>query len=199
MSDISATINQKGCEGTGLTEDLAAELYHRVGHSFMAIVELQVVDKTGPNLKDKRGVKLALTQVWPAEDDNLNHHLRDITLVMHQNHAVIGADGTRQQILLEEGHDGVEPTVDAVIAANPGLKPHPYISSQLAIDDTAAGPVCDVCGKTEADRIHHMPATDPFAVDETDDEAEGDPGEPEDIELDDAEMDDEDQAEPDEA
>lgn len=181
MSDTTAKINSKGCEGTGITEDLAAELYHQVGQHFMAIVELQVIDKHGPNLKDKRGVSLGLTQVWPAQDPNLEDHLRELTRVLHQNTAVTGADGTRQQILLEEGRDGIEPTVDGVIAANPGLKFHPYVSSQLAIDDSENGPVCDVCGKTEADRIHQAPpSTNPFEVldeEHTEEDREEDPEE----------------------
>lgn len=173
MTDTTAKIRAKGCENTGITEEIANKMFHAVGSHYMAIVELEVAEPHGPTTDGKRRVDLTLTQVWPAEDDNLNDHLRELTRVLHQNKGIVGADGTRQQILLEEGsdgRDGVEPTVDQVIAANPGLKPHPYVSSQLAIDDTENGPVCDVCGKTEADRIHHMPAANPFAVDEDPDE-----------------------------
>lgn len=164
MTDTTASIAAKGLEGTGVTEDLAAELFHKVGKSLMAIVELQVTDKHGPNIKGKRKVTLSLTQVWPAEDDNLDDHLRQISRVLHQNHGLRpGPDGSRQEIAVASG-DGVEPTVDAVINANPGLKPHTYVTSMLAVDDTDAGPVCDVCGKTESDVVHRAAVSDPFEV-----------------------------------
>jgi hypothetical protein len=164
MSDTTAKIRAKGLDATGVTETIASQMYTRKGSHYMAIVEIKV-DETHENAEGKRKVDLVITQVEPSTDPTLDDHLRELTRTLYYNRQT--ADGN--QPTLETG-DTLEPTVEAVINANPGLKPHPYLTSQLAIDDTEAGPVCDVCGKAEADVIHHMPAVDPFTVDEPEDE-----------------------------
>lgn len=169
MSDTTAKIRAKGLDATGVTEEIASQMYSRKGAHYMGIVEIKV-DETHENAEGKRKVDLILTQVEPSTDRNLDEHLRELTRTLYYNRQT--ADG--QQPTLETS-DGIEPTVDAVIAANPGLKPHDYISSMLAVDDTENGPVCDVCGKTEADAIHHMPSTEPFKVDVEEPATAGDP------------------------
>lgn len=171
MTDTTAKIRAKACEATGLTEEIASRLFNQVGSHVMAIVELEVKEPHGPNTEGKRRIDLVLTQVEPSTDPNLDAHLRELTRTLYYNRQVaIGAEPTLET-------EGPEPTVDAVIKANPGLKSHDYLSSMLAMDNQGEnGPVCDVCGKTETDRIHHMPATDPFNVeDDEDDEDDSDP------------------------
>ena len=162
MTDTHAKIRAKGLDATGVTEQIADQMYRSKGARYMAIVEIKV-DETHENAEGKRKVDLILEQVEPATDTTLDEHLRNLTRTLHYNRQVaIGEEPTLDSM------DAVEPTVEAVIAANPSVLPHPFMTGMLGITDTEAGPVCDVagCGKVEADRIHHMPATDPFTVNE---------------------------------
>lgn len=164
MTDTTATINAKGLDATGITEDIAAELFHKVGTHLIAIVDLQVVDKHGPNVKGKRKVTLSIDGIEPALDDNLAEHLRELTRTLYYNRQVATNGPTLD--------GGDEPSVDQVLAAGAKHKPHPYLASTLSLDDDA---VCDVCGQIEATAVHadRDQLDDPFTVTEADlDEAE---------------------------
>lgn len=142
MTDTTAGIAAKGLDGTGFTEELAAELFNRVGSHMMAIVDLQVVDRSGPNVKGKRKVQLVIDGIEPATDDNLAEHLRELRRVCHYNRKLDGHTGTTTQ--------GEERTVDDVLAAGAAHRPHPF----LPVDASEDNPICDVCGLVQAAGVH---------------------------------------------
>jgi hypothetical protein len=159
MTDTSGTINAKGLDATGFTEDLVAELFHRVGTHVMAIVDLQVVDKHGPSVKGKRKVTLIIDGIEPVVDnDDLEEHLRELTRTLHYNRGEKDA-----QLALD---DSLEPKVADVMAAGAQHKAHPYIASGLAVDNGA----CDVCGLLEDATVHadRSEIPNPFLVDDDD-------------------------------
>lgn len=156
MTDTTAKILTKGCESTGLTEEIANDLFRKVGSHFMAIVELEVVYPHGPNTDGKRRIDLRLKQVEPAMDANLADHLRELTRTLYFNRQV-------DQPL----NSGDEPSVDQVLAAGRKHEPHPYLASTLSTDDDA---ICDVCGQVEGVPVHadRSALDDPFTVTEED-------------------------------
>lgn len=182
MTDTHAHIASKGCDATGITEDIAAELFQQVGRSIMAIVEIQVADKSGPNLKGKRKVHMVLEQIEPAMDPSLDEHLRELTRTLFYNRKVDEGQPTLDG-------DDVEPKVADVLAAGARYRPHPYMTSQLAIDDSEAGPVCDVCGRIEDAAVHQAEQSD-------DDPDEPDEEEPDDEPDDERDTEDEDEEQP---
>lgn len=157
MTDTTAKILAKGLESTGVTEELANELFRNVGRHFMAIVELEVVYPHGPNTEGKRRIDLRLTQVEPAIDDNLDDHLRNLTRVLHYNRQVEKEGPTLD--------GGEERTVDDVLSSGRKHEPHPYLASTLSVDDNA---VCDVCGQHEGAAVHadRTALDDPFTINE---------------------------------
>lgn len=165
MSDTAASINSKGLEGTGITEDMAAELFHKVGTHLMAVVDLQVVDKHGPNLKGKRKVVFSIDNIEPVTDDNVAEHLREISRTLFYNRQV-------DQPIPGTGDD-ITPDLKTVLAGGRRYEAHPFLPVEAADDNG----ICDVCGEVQ-DRPQHADRTalqDPFAVTEVDlDEAEED-------------------------
>lgn len=175
MTDTTAKIRAKGLDGTGFTEDLAASLFNRVGANLKAIVELQVVDKHGPNLDGKRGIELVITQLEVADDTNLEEHLRELTQTIYYNRSLDGHTGSTTE--------GQERTVADVMASGQHFRPHPF----LPVDASQDNPICDVCGSVEAsaqhsqqdvlDQPHEDDGSDP-TYDEVD--SEGNPVDPDD-------------------
>lgn len=149
MTDTHGTIQSKGLDGTGFDEDTLAEHFNRVGTHVMAIVDLQVVDKHGPNLKGKRKVTYAIGDIELATDETLAEHLREITRAVYRNRQAVGAQATIDQEL-----DGTsdEPTVDRVVAAGAAHRPHPF----LPVDASQDNPICDVCGLLEPAPRHSV-------------------------------------------
>lgn len=144
MTDTTAKIQGKGLDGTGFTEDLAASLFDRVGHNLKAIVELQVVDKHGPNLKGQRGITLVITKLEVADDTILEEHLRELsrTLYLNRQH-------DKDQPSLDGG-DGINPKVGDVIQAGVRHRPHPFLPVDAADDNG----ICDVCGLIDSAGVH---------------------------------------------
>jgi hypothetical protein len=142
MTDTTAGIAAKGLDATGFTEDLAAELFNRVGSHIMAIVDLQVVDRSGPNVKGKRKVHLIIDGIEPATDETLAEHLRELTRTLYYNRKLDGHTATTTQ--------GEERTVDDVLAAGAGHRPHPF----LPVDASDDNGICDVCGLIQAAGVH---------------------------------------------
>lgn len=142
MTDTTAKIRAKGLDGTGFTEDLAASLFNRVGANLKAIVELQVVDKHGPNLKGQRGIELVITQLEVADDTNLEEHLRELTQTIYYNRSLDGHTGSTTE--------GQERTVADVMASGQKFRPHPF----LPVDASQDNPICDVCGSVESSAQH---------------------------------------------
>lgn len=164
MTDTTARILAKGCEATGLTEEIANKLFTKVGSHFMAIVELEVVYPHGPNTDGKRRIDLHLKQVEPAMDPNLEEHLRELTRTLYFNRQV-------DQPLPGTSGDDINPDLKTVLAGGARFEPHPFLPVDAADDDG----ICDVCGQVQ-DRPQHADRSalaDPFAVTENDlDDAE---------------------------
>jgi hypothetical protein len=164
MTDTTAKIRSKGLDGTGFTEDLAASLFNRVGHNLKAIIELQVVDKHGPNLDGRRGIELVITGLEVADDANLEDHLRELSQTLYYNRGLDGHTGTTTE--------GQERTVADVVASGAKHRPHPF----LPVDATEDNPICDVCGTVEATAVHStQEVLDSPGAEEEDEAPEEDP------------------------
>lgn len=163
----TAKIAAKGTSGTGITEDLAQTLHNQLGRKVIAIVEM-VAETRSEKRNGDEAVVLSILTVEPAPTSTTEDHLRELARSFYYERQL--ADG---QLKLD-GSDDIEPKVADVLAAGAAHKPHPYLTSQLAVDDSENGPVCDICGQVETAGVHQasLPGvTDPFAVpdDEPDD------------------------------
>lgn len=165
MSDTTAKIRSKGLDATGVTEDIADELYAHKGRHYMAIVELKV-DETHENAEGKRKVDLVLAQVEPAMDEQLAEHLRELQRTVYLNRQHVGA-----QLAIDQELTGDEPTVEGVVAAGAPMRPHPF----LPVDATQDNPICDVCGLVETAPRHSAQDTLPEHDDEQPDEQPDEP------------------------
>lgn len=179
MSDTTAKINAKGLDGTGFTEALAGDLFNKVGTHLMAVVDLQVVDRKGPNLKGKRGIELVIGEIEVAPNETVAEHLRELNRSFYYERQLAGG----QAPTLPLNGEGAEPDVETVLAAGARHRPHPYLSSTLSVDDDA---ICDVCGQLEDAPVHGDMSTLTVVPDAQDDE-------PDDEVEDEDEPDDEDQ------
>lgn len=142
-SDYTAKIRAKGLDATGVTEQLAAEMYRNKGRHYMAIIEVKV-DETHEKADGNRKVDLILTQVEPAMDDTLAEHLRELTRTTYLNR-----QQTNGQLAIDQSL-GQERTVADVMASGRSLRPHPF----LPVDTSLDNPICDVCGSIEASAVH---------------------------------------------
>lgn len=142
-ADYTAKIRAKGLDATGVTEQLAGEMFRNKGRHYMAIVELRV-DETHEKADGARKVDLILTQVEPATSTDLEEHLRELTRVGYLNRQQ--SDGQ----LAIDASLGQERTVADVMASGKSMRPHPFI----AVDASQDNPICDVCGGIEASAVH---------------------------------------------
>lgn len=169
MSDTTASIKAKGCESTGITEDVAEKLYKGLGSHLIAIVELEAHARTEDADGNQR-VLLRIKTIEPCLDDAATEDvLRQIQRALH------GArrDRTEGPMLPIDGASDREPTVQEVVEANPGVIPHDYFP-------TTTGE-CDACGRPQLDSIHphEQEQLDPGDNDPeppADDEPEPEPG-----------------------
>lgn len=180
MSDTYAKIQSKGLDATGVTEAVATELFNKVGSHMMAVVDLQVVDKAGPNLKGKRSVVLVIDSIEPAPNEQVAEHLRELTRSFYYERQL--ANG--QAPTLPLAGESSEPDLEAVVNAGQRHRPHPYLASTLSTDDNA---VCDVCGQHEGAAVHadRSGLKDPFAVDDDTETGDEESDDHEDDEVDD--------------
>lgn len=160
----TAKIAAKGCQSTGITEDLADTLHANLGRKVIAVVELVAEARTENRNGDEK-VTLSILTVEPAPNTATENHLRELARSFHYERQL--ADG---QLRIDTGDD-LEPKVADVLAAGAGHLPHPYLASGLSIDEGA----CDVCGLLEDAPVHHMDEAD-----ELDDEADEPLPEPDD-------------------
>lgn len=162
MTDTTAKIRAKGCETTGLTEDLARKLWDaKAGKRLMAVVELEVVTPHGPDKEGKRSVDLVITQLEPAPEDMTEAHLRELTRSFHYERKLASPD---DQLQIQTGDD-LEPKVSDVLAAGKAFEPH-ELFAQPGVPH-----MCDICGQPSSAAIHSV--TDDDAPE--DDEAEEEP------------------------
>lgn len=168
MPDVIGTINSKKLGDTGFTEAMLSDLHSQVGRHHMAIVDLQVVDKHGPDVKGKRGVTLIVDSIEPAVTDEMAEHLRELMRTVYFSR------GVGDQLTLTAGAD--EPTVEGVLAAGAKHRPHPF----LPVDASQDNPICDVCGHLETAPVHSTQDTLEQDSDEDDDLEDGDDDQEED-------------------
>jgi hypothetical protein len=154
--------------GTGVTDDIARQMCHSKGKHYMAVVEVKV-DELHDKSSGQQAADLIINQFWPANDDNLDEHLRELTRVLHQNKALASEhDDPIDGMEL----DGPAPTVSEVLEQGAQLKPHDYLEAADGIDQ------CDVCGQVTDAPVHASVAqlADPFSVGDTaedDDDPDG--------------------------
>lgn len=165
MTDYTAQIKAKGLDSTGVTEDIARQLYANLGRHEMFIVEGRVDARTEGN-DGTHKVQLSLTMVEPAVDAQVAEHLRELARTLYQNRAL--SDG---QLAIDHFLDD-EPTVDQVVNAGAKHRPHPF----LPVDASNDNGICDVCGFIETAPVHadRTQLDDPFAT-PADEEEEGEP------------------------
>lgn len=107
MTDTTAQIQAKGCQSTGITEDMAIRLHDQLGKKLIAIVELEAVTRT-ENSEGKQKVGLRILTVEPAVDSIGETHLRDVQRALFMNRRL---DDGQPQLPGDEP----EPTVKEVI------------------------------------------------------------------------------------
>lgn len=165
MTDTTAKVRSKGLDSTGVTEEIANQMYAHKGKHYMAIVEV-VVEERHEKAGGQKRVDLVIEQFEPAVDDALAEHLRELTRTVYQNRAI--ADG---QATLD---DTLTPDLKDAIAAGGQHEPHPFLPTDAA-DDTAG---CEVCalGETAAPhRAYSMDQVpDPFEAPPTDRDVDDD-------------------------
>lgn len=94
MTDTLAKIRGKGCQSTGITEELARQLHSSLGRKVMCVVELAATSRTEDS-DGKETVALTILSVEPAMDDEMSEHLREL-----QRHMWKGRSGN--QVTIEE-------------------------------------------------------------------------------------------------
>lgn len=151
MTDTTAKIRTKGCDTTGITEEIASTLYANKGKRIMAIVELHAAERH-EKVDGTRRVDLVVEMVEPATNDALSEHLRELTRTMYQNRAI--ADG---QLAID---DTLTPSITDAVNAGALHRPHPF----LPVDASVENGICDVCGRVEEEGVHAVGLADPFAI-----------------------------------
>lgn len=154
--------------GTGVDEGLARQMCSHKGKTYMAVVEV-VVDTIHDKLSGQLVADLSITQFWPATETELHDHLRELTLVLHQNKALASTDDDPI-----DGIDGPAPRVKDVLAAGERHLPHEFISGSLSTDDN---PVCDICGQLADTDLHQTQEEDLDDDQPDDDELDDDAAE----------------------
>lgn len=157
MTDTTALIRAKKAGSTGITEQLANQMYNNQGAHYMAIVEFKV-DERHEKADGTRKVDLVITQIEPATDSMLEEYLRELTRVGYLNR-----QQTDGQLAIDQSL-GQERTVADVLASGGRYKPHPF----LPVDASQDNPICDVCGGIEASAVHSTQEV----LDEPDDEGD---------------------------
>lgn len=153
--DYTAAIRGKGCDNTGITQDLARSMYSTLERSTYAIVRLKHARQINDTATGRK-VELAIEEVEPSISEDLDAHLRQLMRTMHQNR-VLNSDS--QQLSIDTQGD-LEPSVSDVIAAQRAHEanaPHPYDPGE---DSEPGDDACVLCGE-EIDHELHAVATEP--------------------------------------
>ena len=94
-------------DNTGITPELARGLYATLGTSAVAIVELRSSERT-EGVDDSHSVKLDITYVEPADDDETEEYLRELQRALYRKR-------NPQPALTSD--DITEPGVDGLVLA----------------------------------------------------------------------------------
>lgn len=148
MTDTTAKIRAKGCETTGLTEDLARKLWDAgAGKHFMAVVELRVEEPHGPNSEGKRRLDLVIDLLEPAVHPIAEDHLRNFQRSLYYERKLL-SEGDQPTL---ESVDDAEPSVEARVAEQASVVHHDFVREGKTGN-------CEVCGN---DPFHYLHADDP--------------------------------------
>jgi DNA segregation ATPase FtsK/SpoIIIE-like protein len=83
MSDIKADIASKSTKNTGITADVARELYDRLGRTRVAIVEITSTEFTD-GLNGPKSVKLELGFIETTNDEEVDNFLRELAQALYR-------------------------------------------------------------------------------------------------------------------
>jgi hypothetical protein len=167
MPDTTAQVAAKGCNSTGITEELAVQLHGQLGKKIIAVVEM-VSETRSENRDGKEKVGLSILTIEPAPTADTEDHLRELARAFYYERKLNSPDGQ----LTIETRDDLEPTVAQVVAEQKKAIPHEFLP---ALD---APKECEVCGKGTRAKVHNVP-DDVAAAPETEaDEPEPDDTEP---------------------
>lgn len=163
MTDINVKIAAKGCDNTGITDQIATALHANLGHKIVAVVELASEARTEKR-DGSENVTLSILTLEPAPDSMTADHLRELARAFHfERQLDTRAPG---QLRLDDG--STEPKVADVLAAGNRHRPHPFLPDDAGKEQ----PICDVCGGIEASAVHSM--QDALDVDDPDEPEQGD-------------------------
>lgn len=121
MTDYTAKISERGCDKTGITEELIAQCYNGGRGELVAIVNLKPAREHRDLGTGNKKLDFVITEIEPVIATNgdierqLAEHIRTITAALYRNRAI--ADGE----LPFDGEDSNEPTVPEVLAAGAAL------------------------------------------------------------------------------
>lgn len=162
----TAKVRAKGLAATGVTEDLAAQMFNTKGSRYLAIVELKV-DEVHEKSDGDRRVDLVIAELEPVVDGDLNgaldEHVRTIWKALYENRMRAGT-GPDDQLPLDPD-DGPAPKVADIIAQGDAFVEKDEAGDPVGIwngdTDEQAAPDAD-----ELEEPGEEPATarDPFAV-----------------------------------
>jgi hypothetical protein len=122
VTDTTAKIKAKGCQSTGITEELAIKLHDQLDKKVIAIVELKSSSRT-EKADGKQIVDLEILSVEPATETIAEDHLREFQRALYYNRAVDEAQPTLD--------DGPEPTVKDVLGRGASLLEHDDDSGEV--------------------------------------------------------------------
>jgi hypothetical protein len=159
----TAKVRAKGLAATGVTEDLAAQMFNTKGSRYLAIVELKV-DEVHEKSDGDRRVDLVIEELEPVVDGKLNgaldEHVRTIWKALYENRLRAGS-GPDDQLPLDPD-DGPAPKVADIIAREDALIEKDADGEPVGIwdGDTDAELEDEPESADEQDR----PTTTPFSV-----------------------------------
>ena len=119
MSTYNATINAKGCDKTGITEDLAAQLFNGGRSTILVIAELSVVKDHTNHVTGAKGVQLMIDTIEPVVcatnsevEERADNDIRRVMRALYMNRATANGDAE-----LPLGDQSDEPVLADVLAA----------------------------------------------------------------------------------
>jgi hypothetical protein len=155
----TATIESKGCQGTGITPELAKSLHDNLGKTIVAVVEI-TADKRSENRKGDEKVGLIINTIEVAPNHDTAEHIRELSHAFNYERKLIENGPT-----LPGTDDEPAPKVADILAAGEALKPHEFVATE---EDGKT--ICDRCGSEEDDARHQADVIT-AAADETGDDA----------------------------
>jgi hypothetical protein len=136
----TATIESKGCQGTGITEELAKSLHDNLGKTIVAVVEI-TADKRSENRKGDEKVGLVINTIEVAPNPDTAEHIRELSHAFNYERKLVENGPT-----LPGTDDEPAPKVADILAAGDAIKPHEFVPFE---EDGET--VCDRCGAGEGD------------------------------------------------